>query len=76
MMCAAGLRDSKTDMYLKKTTEIWALDERLLRDIRTLQCNGRHQHIPIEGGRAHPTLEFASRVASGVAVVVRGYHNK
>eukprot|EP00975_Prorocentrum_lima_P024061 5062982-Prorocentrum_lima.AAC.1 len=34
-----------------------------LRDIRPLQCNGRHTHVPIEGGRAHParlwTWEFA-----------------
>eukprot|EP00975_Prorocentrum_lima_P041176 8653245-Prorocentrum_lima.AAC.1 len=49
-MFAAGLRDIKTNMYLKKPTKIWASDERLIRDIRTLQCNGRHPHIPIEGG--------------------------
>eukprot|EP00975_Prorocentrum_lima_P070462 12932118-Prorocentrum_lima.AAC.1 len=70
-MCAAGLQDIKTDMYLGKPTEIWASDERLTPDIRTLQCDGGHQHIPIEGGRAHPartwTREFASRIASGVA---------
>eukprot|EP00975_Prorocentrum_lima_P070190 12930625-Prorocentrum_lima.AAC.1 len=64
-MCAAGLKDQKTNMYLKKGTEIWASDERLLRDIRPLQCNGRHKHVPIEGGREHParlrTWEFASK---------------
>eukprot|EP00975_Prorocentrum_lima_P033534 7036139-Prorocentrum_lima.AAC.1 len=50
-MCAAGLRDIKTKMYLKKPTDIWASAERLIRDIRTLQCNGRHQHIPVECGQ-------------------------
>eukprot|EP00975_Prorocentrum_lima_P050612 10600004-Prorocentrum_lima.AAC.1 len=51
--------------------------KRLIRDIRTLQCSGRHQHIPIEGGRAHPariwTWEFASRMAAGVDAVVRDH---
>eukprot|EP00975_Prorocentrum_lima_P031427 6594606-Prorocentrum_lima.AAC.1 len=41
-------------MYLEKPTDILAFDERLIQDMRTLQCNGRHQRIPIEGGRAHP----------------------
>eukprot|EP00975_Prorocentrum_lima_P061342 12857432-Prorocentrum_lima.AAC.1 len=76
-MCAAGLKDQKTNTYLKKAAEIWASDERLLQDIRALQRNGRHEHVP-EGGRAHParlwTWEFASRVASGVAAVVRDFH--
>eukprot|EP00975_Prorocentrum_lima_P068839 12922873-Prorocentrum_lima.AAC.1 len=70
-MCAAGLRDGKTNKYLKKATETWASDERLMRDIRPLICNGRHEQVPIEGGRSHPaclwTWEFASRIASGVA---------
>eukprot|EP00975_Prorocentrum_lima_P009762 2079619-Prorocentrum_lima.AAC.1 len=69
-----------TNMYLKKPTEIWASDERLIRYIRTLRCNGRHQHMPKEGGRAHPARiwiwEFASRIASGVAAVVRDHHSK
>eukprot|EP00975_Prorocentrum_lima_P061557 12880595-Prorocentrum_lima.AAC.1 len=45
-----------------------------------LQCNVRHQHIPIEGGRAHTARMwiwgFASRVAAGVAAVVCGHHNE
>eukprot|EP00975_Prorocentrum_lima_P049863 10433158-Prorocentrum_lima.AAC.1 len=35
-MCAAGLKDQKTNVYLKKATEIWASDERQLRCIRPL----------------------------------------
>eukprot|EP00975_Prorocentrum_lima_P063661 12892854-Prorocentrum_lima.AAC.1 len=68
-MCAAGLKDRETNKYLKKATEVWASDERSIRDIRPLICNGRHEHVPIEGGRSHParlwTWEFASRIASG-----------
>eukprot|EP00975_Prorocentrum_lima_P052098 10910805-Prorocentrum_lima.AAC.1 len=48
-MCAAGLRDPETKLFLKKTTEIWASDERLIPDLRTLQCNRTHQHILMEG---------------------------
>eukprot|EP00975_Prorocentrum_lima_P015762 3344114-Prorocentrum_lima.AAC.1 len=63
---------------MKKTTEIRAPDERLIRDIRPLICNGRQEHTPIEGGRSHParlwTWEFVSRIASGVAAVIRDFH--
>eukprot|EP00975_Prorocentrum_lima_P047508 9932102-Prorocentrum_lima.AAC.1 len=34
-MGAAGLRDIKTNMYLEKPTEIWASDERLIRDMNS-----------------------------------------
>eukprot|EP00975_Prorocentrum_lima_P049061 10268174-Prorocentrum_lima.AAC.1 len=63
-MCAAGLKYQKTNIYLKKATEIWASDERLLQHIRPLQCNGRHQHVPIEGGRAHPARPWTWEIAS------------
>eukprot|EP00975_Prorocentrum_lima_P054827 11493860-Prorocentrum_lima.AAC.1 len=65
---------------MKKATEIWASDEGLIRDIRPLIFNGRHEHVPIEGGRSHParlwTWEFASRIASGVAAVIRNFHRQ
>eukprot|EP00975_Prorocentrum_lima_P061954 12882836-Prorocentrum_lima.AAC.1 len=67
-------------MFLKKPIDVLASDERLLRNIRPLHCDVRHQHIPIKGGRAHPaiiwTWEFASRAVAGVAAVVRGHHNE
>eukprot|EP00975_Prorocentrum_lima_P019569 4119673-Prorocentrum_lima.AAC.1 len=60
-------------MFFKGPTDIWTSDERLLQDIRPLQCNGRHQDIQIDGGRAHPasiwTWVFASRAAVGGAAV-------
>eukprot|EP00975_Prorocentrum_lima_P057783 12117832-Prorocentrum_lima.AAC.1 len=45
------IRDS-----LKRATDIWASDEQLLQDIRPLQCNGRHNHVPISVSYTHLTL--------------------
>ena len=83
--CAAGLRDMQSGLLIRKRTEIWASDEMLIKDIRPLQCNGRHQHAVLEGtfhgvnkthlARVWP-WEFAARIASGVAYAVRQYKER
>ena len=80
-MCAAQLKIQ--NKFARKEFEVWASDEELIEPIRPLVCNGKHEHIPLEGtchGVPKTRLaqvwpwEFASRVATGVASVVRRYY--
>ena len=80
-MCEADLKiDNK---FVKKESEIVASDEALLAPLRPLKCNKQHEHIQLAGtwkGVPKTQLaqiwpwDFASRVASGVAAVVRKYY--
>ena len=82
-MCAAGLICPETKRRIQKASEIWASHEALIRDLRPLRCNGKHQRGTLAGAykgqprthlARHWTWEFASRVAAGVAAVIREWH--
>ena len=66
--------------FVKKESEIVASDEALIAPLRPLTCNKQREHIQLAGtwkGVPKTQLaqiwpwDFASRVASGVAAVVR-----
>ena len=84
-MCAAGLRDEGTDLPVLKASEIWHSNDRFTESLSDLRCSKDHEHAVLEGSykgesktsRARTwTWTFASRVASGVAAIVRDYHQK
>ena len=64
---------------VRKTTEIWASDERLLMYLQNLRCDGSHPHAHIGSwaNDGHPTvsssamqvwpLQLCERIAAGVS---------
>ena len=84
-MCAAGLRDEDSKVLIRKSSEIWASPDLLIKYIKPLQCNGKHTHADLSGTyqgqnkthlARHWTWTFAATVAAGVAAVVRQWHNQ
>ena len=82
-MCMADLYDEQTKLPLRKRSEVWASDERLVKPIRRFVCDGSHEHGVIEGSYAGPnkshwsrirTWKFAYSIALGIAGVVRENH--
>lgn len=73
-MCMAGLR-SRLGYLLKKPSELWASHEILLLRFRRMICDGRHQHVPTEGGESRLsqiwTWLFARVLADGVEDLIR-----
>ena len=81
-MCMAGMTDfDYPDLYILKATEIRTSHKALDAPLQDLECDGRHDHIPIGGNcsdgekRSHKCRIWpwglATRLASGIAAVVR-----
>jgi hypothetical protein len=47
--CMAGLVGPRSGNPVKKPTEFWASDPRLLRRLKPLQCDGNHVHAQLDG---------------------------
>ena len=85
-MCAAGMRDSDSGLLIQKMTELWASAPELLEPLVDLQCDGTHEHKVIQGTNSDGVnlshkcrvwpWEFATRVASGIAALVRRVHHE
>ncbi|CAK0801133.1 unnamed protein product, partial [Prorocentrum cordatum] len=54
--CMAGKIGRRTGLPIKKSSEFWASDERLLAGLRKFRCDGQHDHALLaHGGRGpHP----------------------
>ena len=83
-MCAVNLRDPETKLLIKKPSEIWTSSNHFVKSLSNLRCNGRHKHAQLCGtykgvNKTHLartwTWDFASRIAAGVAAVVREYYS-
>ena len=81
--CMVGLAMQKSPHWpVRKTTEIWASDERLVMYLQNLRCDGSHPHAHIGSWSqdGHPTvrssdmqvwpLELCERIAAGVSECV------
>ncbi|CAK0831488.1 unnamed protein product [Prorocentrum cordatum] len=52
--CMAGKIGRRTGLPIKKSSEFWASDERLLAGLRRFRCDGQHDHALLaHGGRGH-----------------------
>ena len=47
--CMAGLIGPRSGNRVKKPTEFWASDARLVRRLEPLQCDGSHEHAQLDG---------------------------
>ena len=85
--CMAGLRGRITGLPIRKRSEFWASDDRLLRYLRPLTCDNKHPHAVLGGWRATSNREiFTERakdaevwpydlclaIAKGVYLLLRG----
>ena len=73
--CMTGLVDYKEPhLHIKKATELWASDERLVAPLRRFWCDGSHEHERAKGETAHRarlwTWQFASAIAAGINDVI------
>ena len=47
--CMVGLRDLETKLRVKKATDCVASDEILVKNLRGLRCNDKHDHTMLAG---------------------------
>ena len=82
-MCAAELRDPETGEPIQKATEVWFSSNHFARTLGDLRCPRDHKHGVLQGRYRGDnqtdlarvwTWKFATRVAAGVAAIIRDYH--
>ena len=78
--CMDGLRDLETKLRVKKPIVLVASDEVLVKNLRGLVCNKRHEHAHLEGtykgqNKTHLARiwpwELATRIVAGVSAVAQ-----
>ena len=52
--CMAGKIGLRTGLPIKKSSEFWASDERLIAGLRKFRCDGQHEHALLANGLSGP----------------------